>query len=230
MRVLLSLLAGSLLFGQEGITSATKPSIRAHGSASVSLKPDQVRIDIGVTTQAGTAQAAASANAKKVSDVIAELKKVVGSNGEIQTSDYSLHPNYTRPKEREAPVISGYTANNTVRVVYDNVDEAGKLIDAATKVGANAIQGIQFTLKDESVARAQALSEASQNARKSAEAMAKSLGLKVVRVMRVEDSAPPTVYPVREAMMMRADAAATPVEAGSVRVQANVMVTLEVAQ
>lgn len=206
------------------------PTVRANGAATVSLKPDQVRIEIGVTSQAATAQAAATANAKQVSDVITELKKTVGSQGEIQTANYSLHPNHSYPKER-APVITGYTATNTVRVISDDVENAGKLIDAATKVGANNIQGIHFTLKDESSAKAQALQQAAKVARSNAEAMASALGMKIQRVIRIEDGAPPTVFPVaREAMMMRADAASTPVESGSVRVQANVTVTAEVGR
>ena len=68
-------------------------------------------------------------------------------------------------------------------------------------------------------------------ARSNAEAMASALGMKIQRVIRIEDGAPPTVFPVaREAMMMRADAASTPVESGSVRVQANVTVTAEVGR
>lgn len=96
----------------------------------VSVKPDRVKIDIGVVTQAATAQTAASQNAGQVQAVIAKLRSVLGPKGDIRTINYSLAPNYQFLKDGQR-VMKGFTANNIVQVTSDDVEGVGKLIDAA---------------------------------------------------------------------------------------------------
>lgn len=208
-----------------------RTTVRAQGQAMLSHKPDRVRIEIGVTTQAPTAQGAATQNAKQVADVIATLKKELGPSAELQTTNYSLHPNYTHPRNGGTPVIAGYNAQNVVRVQMDDVASAGKIIDAATRTGANTVHGIQFLVKDEQGARSQVLGAAAKQARQNAEAMANALGLKVVRVLSVDDSQPVMVQPMRRMAEMAAQAAdvSTSIEPGSIEVRATATVTLEVA-
>lgn len=207
------------------------PSIRVSGESTVTVKPDQAEISIGVVTQATAAQTAAAQNAQKQDSVIAELKKLLGAGADIKTISYSLSPNFRYPKEGGQPTISGYTASNVVHVKTSDLMQVGKVIDLATGSGANTIQSLRFTLKDESGARAQALREASIKARSKAEAIASSLGLKIQRVLRVEEGGM-TPRPVMdygaELGQMRAQVAATPIEAGSIDVRATVTLTVEV--
>lgn len=207
-----------------------QPTVRATGSAILNVRPDQVRIDIGVVTQAATAQQASSDNARQFTAVMAELKKVVGSKGEIQTVSYGITPVYKYPKEGGTPTITGYNATNVVRVTSEDVDNAGRVIDAASRVGANAVRGIEFSLKDEKAVRAKALAEAARQARANAETIASGVGLKVLRILRLEDTNIPEVRPMEKVMMARAmaaDATSTPVESGSIRVEATVTVLAE---
>ena len=206
---------------------AMPPHIRSTGEATVSAKPDRARLQIGVTTEAANAQAAAADNARRSEAMIAALKRSLGSDAAIRTSGYSLNPDFRYPKPGEKPVLTGYTASNTVEVTTDDLANAGKLIDAATQAGANNVHGIEFLLKDEEPVRARALREAAGKARAAAEAMASALGLRVVRVLAAEEGGPQVIRPVR-AMAMAASAE-TPVEAGNVQVQATVTLTVEVA-
>jgi len=107
----------------------------------------------------------------------------------------------------------------------------GTVIDSATQAGANYVQGIQFTLRDQDVVRAQALREAATRARTEVDVLAATLGVKVVRVLSVEENSP-RVMPVRAYMggqrAMATAAAPTPVEAGTLDVSANVVLTVEV--
>lgn len=229
MKIVAALALVSVLAAQDNNRPQSVPSVRAQGSAVATAKPDQVRIDIGVLTQGKTAQVAGAANATQFTEVVNTLKKVSGAGADIQTVSYSVQPNYKYPKEGGTPSIAGYTAVNVVRVTTSAVEKAGEIIDAATGTGANTIRGIEFSVKDERALRAKALGEAARNARANAEAMATGLGLRITRVLRVEDTIEPPMRPVREMAMMRADAAQTPVEAGTIDVQATVFVTVEVA-
>lgn len=226
MKLAICALLGTLVFAAE------EPArVVARGEDSASAKPDQVKINIGVVTQAQTAAEAGSQNAKQSAAVIAELKQLVGATAEFQTSNYSLYPMYANPRAGSKPSITGYQANNTVEVKLKDVSAAGKVIDAATKSGANQIQGIQFSLRDEQKLRAEALAKAAVQARANAQALASAMGLRVIRLLKIEDGEPARVFPVRgEVMMMQkaADAAPTPVEPGDVQVRATVTVTAEV--
>ncbi|MFY9557861.1 MAG: SIMPL domain-containing protein [Blastocatellia bacterium] len=218
---------------QEPIDRTLHPSIRVTGDATVSVKPDQAEISIGVVTQAPTAQAAAAQNAQKQDSVISELRKTLGSNADIKTVSYSLNPNYRYPKEGGQPTIAGYTASNTVQIKTTNLEQVGKVIDIATGSGANNIQSLRFTLKDEAAARTQALREASTKARSKAEAIASALGLRIQRIVRVEEGGlsvrPVMEYAAADTAMLRQSTAPTPIESGSIEIRATVTLTVEVA-
>src|SRR4051794_38801773 len=70
------------------------PTVRAQGTATVTAKPDQIRVDVGVVTQAQTAQGASAANAKQFSEVVTAVKKLLGETTDVQTISYSVNPNY----------------------------------------------------------------------------------------------------------------------------------------
>lgn len=213
------------LFAQAG---TKKPEVRASGEATVSAQPDRAEIDIGVVTEAKSAQAAASKNAESTSAVITRIKALLGGSGSVRTLNYSLNPKYSYPQNSPA-VLDGYTANNTVKATIDDLSLVGKLIDASTGAGSNSINGIRFTLKNDETVRAEALKEAARKARASAEAIAQALGLRVVGVISAEAGGGASV--IHPQMMMAAKAAApTPIEAGPIDVNATVTVTLEVAQ
>jgi uncharacterized protein len=206
-------------------------SIRVTGDARVTAKPDRVQIDIGVTTRAALSQDAASQNAHAVDTVLAAVRKVAGPTAVLKTISYTLNPNYRyHPKEGE-PTIDGYTALNVVEVTLDDLGRIGAVIDAATQAGANRIQGIQFTLRDQDAVRAQALREAATRARAEVDVLATALGLKVLRVLTVEESSP-RVMPLRvyngAARAAAAEAAPTPVEAGTLDITADVTLSVEV--
>jgi len=201
------------------------PSVRASGEAEIQVKPDLAKLTIGVLTQAATAQAAAAQNATQLQTTLDKLRAVLATSGDIRTVGYSLTPNFQYPREG-APTITGYTASNTVEVTTSDLTGIGKVIDTVAQAGANRIQGIQFTLKDEGPARGQALRQAVREARANAEAMAEAMGLKPGRVLLLEQGTPAVIRPVFRAAATAASAP-TPVEPGNVEVHASVTLTLE---
>lgn len=224
------------------------PEIRVTADASIAAKPDRATIEIGVVTDAKTAQAAAAQNAKRVGAVISALRAVLpaadnesapgdtpppgaamASPAEITTVGYSLDPVYNRPKPGSNPVITSYSAANTVRVTTDDLAVVGRLIDGAMGAGANRINRLAFTLQDEQPLMMKALQQAAARAKGKAEAIAAALGVRIVRVLQVEENGPP-VRPVER--MLRFSAAApeetTPVESGTIDVTATVTLTVEV--
>jgi len=225
------LILQGLAFGQ----AVPPPSIQVSAEAVVTAKPDQAQMEIGVVTQGNNAQSTAQDNSQRVESTMAAIRKVLGDAGEIKTIGYSVHPNYRYLKEGGTPTIIGYTVSNVIRVTTSDLTVVGRLVDAATSSGANTIQQLQFTLRDEQAAQMQALREASTKAKAKAQAIAAALGLKIVRVLHADEQGA-VVRPLPERMLsMNAGVAGsiatpTPVETGSIEVRATVTLTVEVGQ
>jgi uncharacterized protein YggE len=217
---------------QESAGKAVPATIRVTGEATITAKPDQAEISLGVVTQAPTGQAATAQNAQKQDAVLAELRKVLGAGAEIKTISYSLSPNYRYPKEGGQPTISGYTASNVVEVKTSDLAQVGKVIDVATQSGANSVGALRFTLKDEEAALSQALRTAAIKARAKADALASALKVRIVRVLQVDEGGQPIRPIFAEAATLRATAQAappTPVEPGTIEVRATVTLVVEIA-
>jgi len=206
------------------------PSIRTLGEAVVTAKPDQAHIDIGVVTQGATAEAAASQNAAQTAAVIAALRAGGPGAPQIKTAGYSLEPVYVYPHPGGKSELQGYTARNTVAVTTGDLAGVGKLVDSATQAGANNIQQLQFTLRDEQAARTEALRLAVAKAMEKAQAMASALGLRVLRVLSVEEGTAPAIRPMMVEAMRAQAGAPTPIEAGSLEIRASVTLKVEIGK
>ena len=210
MRIIFAIVTAMLLSvatvnAQPAAERPRPPSITVNGEATIAAEPDQAQIDIGVTTQARSAPDASRENAERLARVLAEVKKLLGKGDEVKTSGYALNPQYRYPQGGK-PEIVGYTANNIVRIKTGKLDEVGKLIDAAMQAGANNINRLMFTLKDEDAARLDALRQASAKAKAKAEAIAVSLGLKVSRITAVTEGERSFQPIYRQAPMARGEA------------------------
>lgn len=199
-------------------------SITAVGSASVSVTPDMARVDVGVATQAATAQDATQQNATQAGAVITALQTLLGANASIKTISYSVSPVYNNPPAGQSSMIIGYMVTNIVEATLTDLTLVGNAIDTAIQSGANRVQGISFGIQDNTASVAQALKLAASRARSQADAIASGLNLHTGSVLRasegVNTSNPVTLAPT-------AGVATTPIETGMVVVQASV--TLEVA-
>jgi uncharacterized protein YggE len=236
MRQLSALLAvlaflPSVALAQQADRRPTVPSVTANGEAVITMEPDQAQIDIGVVTQARSAPDAAKENAEKLAHVMSQVKKLLGKGDEVKTASYSLNPNYRYPQGGK-PEIVGYTATNVLQIKTGSLENVGKLIDAAMQSGANTIQRLIFTLKDEQSAQLQALRLASTKAKAKAEAMANALGLKIIKILSVtegERGVRPIMMPQPRVTQMDAQVATpTPVEPGTIEVRSSVTLTAEV--
>jgi uncharacterized protein YggE len=225
------LLLASSAWAQQERNRPRPPAITVTGEALISAEPDQAQLDIGVVTQARTAPEASKENAERLTRVLSEIKKILGKGDEVKTSGYSLTPVYRYPQGGK-PEIVGYNASNTIRIKTTNLDLVGRLIDSAMQAGANNINRLVFTLKDEQAAQLEALRAASAKAKTKAEAIAAALGLKVVKITSVTEGER-AIQPIfRQVTALRAEAAPaqTPVEPGTVEVRSTVSMTVEVAQ
>ena len=186
-----------------------------------------------VVTQNASASEAQAENASKTDAVVRAVRAAAGAGAEVRTSGYSLQPQYAY-REGAPPTITSYIARNAVTVTMGELNRVGAVIDAASRAGANSVDGLSFTLRNDAQARQRALSEATREALSKARTVATTLGGSVVRVVEVQEAGafrpPVPVYTAeygRAAGTMQA-ATPTPVEPGSLEIRAQVQLVAEV--
>lgn len=204
------------------------------GDALVQARPDTAMISVAVVTQAQTARAAQAENARRSEAMVRALKAAAGAGAEVETSGYSLQPQYNY-REGQTPLIRGYEARNVVMVTLGDLSKVGPVIDAATAAGANNIDNLSFTLRRDEPARDQALAAATREALRKAQVMAVAVGGRVGRIVEVQEASvgrPVPIYAdaVRAGGMVTSERmqAKTPVEIGSLDIRAQVQLVAEI--
>ncbi len=207
--------------------AGTRLDVSATGE--VTRVPDVAIISAGVVSRATTATAALQDSANRMSQVLAALKHAGVADRDIQTSNVSLNPEYRYP-ENQSPQLTGYTATNQLTIRFRDIKSSGKILDALVGVGANQINGPNLTIDKPEAALDEARAKAIATGRARAELYARSLGLRVARVVSVSESGgyavPPPAPPV-PMMMGRAESAPTNIEPGEQKLQVSVAMTFE---
>jgi uncharacterized protein len=212
---------------------STLLQVSAEGTAT--RKPDVAVFTAGVSSTGKTASEALSANSADMTKVIAALKRSGIAERDIQTSNLSLNPVYAdnsrqpSPMAQQMPRIIGYQASNMVTVKQRNLDEFGKVIDTLVAAGANQVNGPSFSIDEPESALDEARTAAVKKARQRAELYAGATGLKVGRLLSIDEAGGFSPRPMPMARMVSMDAAqaAPPVAAGEVGLTANVTVMFE---
>lgn len=203
-------------------------SVSAEGSSEA--RPDLAVINLGVTTDGQTAQAALQENARRMTALTQALRRAGIAERDIQTSNVSVYPQQ-QYRENQAPLITGYQANNTVTAKVRNVNNLGRVIDAAVGAGGNTIHGVSFSHANPDAQLDLARRDAIAEARRRAELYANALGMRVVRIVAVQEGggySPP--FPVayeRAADVAMAPPPPTPVAPGQIETRVSVNVTFE---
>ena len=237
----LLLLAAALFIYRPAQSKYSRITVTGNSEAKVS--PDTAVITFSVVTQGKQALDAQQQNAKKSEAVKTAVEAITAdAMTEIKTSDYNLRPEQDHYSGK-MPKIVGYEVRNTVTVSIDKLDRVGSIIDAATAAGANSVEGIRFIVGEASPAQGEALALATKQAMAKAEAAARSLNGKIVRVVQsVEDGVPSQMVDAEYTGASNAAAnpafyggidmkprIATPVEAGQLTFRSKVVLVVEVA-
>ncbi|WP_017669422.1 SIMPL domain-containing protein [Sandarakinorhabdus sp. AAP62] len=197
-------------------------------SADVARAPDQLRLTAGVLTNGASAADAMAANSVRMNSVLAALKAAAIALRDVQTTGLSLSPQY-RYQPEQPPILTGYQARNSISIRTGKLGEAGRLVDAVIKAGANEVQGPEFTLANPDAALDEARTAAVAKARARAELYARAAGLKVKRIASISEGgamADPGPRPLMRSAMAEA-AAAPPVQPGELAMVASVTVSFE---
>jgi uncharacterized protein YggE len=222
------MLASGLQAPAAPVTSQNEaPVVVTTGEGVVKLAPDRLWVSIAAESRAKSPKEAQRANADAMKAVLDRLKTLGLPDDAIRTSGYDLQPEFDYANGKQS--LRGYLARNSVEVRVDDLTRAGDVLDAAVGSGATNVSGVRFDLKDRTAAEREALRNAVADARRRADSAAAGAGMRVDRVVRIEEHRAMPQEP-RPMMMTRqsmvADAAgAPPIVAGEIEVRVSVTLT-----
>ena len=236
------LLAAALALGTYAMTASAQNAPPQTGYAiptdgtllSVSAQaesrrvPDVATVSTGVVTRAADANAAMRANAEQMDKVMTAIRAAGIAERDTQTTGVNLNPDY-RYEENKAPIITGYQASNTVSIKVRDLSKLGKVLDALVASGANQVNGPNFEIDQPEAAYDEARQAALKKAQARAEMYAKSLGVKVRRIVSISEGAgfrPPVPMPMMAMARGKAEAD-TAISPGETALSANLDVVFE---
>ncbi|MBY2964509.1 SIMPL domain-containing protein [Rhizobium leguminosarum] len=230
----LPLAAAAPAFAQDA--KPREPVISVTGDGESSVAPDMAIVNLAVVKQAKTAREALDENNKAMNDVLAALKSGGIAERDLQTSGFSIQPQYNYPQpvdgQQQQPQLIGYQTINSVTVRLRDLAKLGAVIDQSVTLGINQGGEIQFTNDKPDAAIEEARKAAVADAIKRAKTLSEAAGVKLGRILEINENVPRAMpQPVYRATMMKEAAdAAVPVQGGENNYNVSVTVTFAIEQ
>lgn len=149
--------------------------VSATGNSKITAQPDEISVYINAQARNDSAQAAQNRAQEIREALVDELVKAGISREDIQLQSINVYEDYDWSAGSRSS--KGYIATEQVIVKSKNFSNVARIVDAAIVSGAQ-VNGINFELSQakQNEYKAQALQEASADARNKAESTAAGLG------------------------------------------------------
>lgn len=219
-------------------------TIVVSGNGEVMVIPDTASLTFSVIEEAKTVADAQAKATKKMNDIITALKGMGIEDKDIKTVGYNSYPKYeyntasaSLCREGYCPpgkqVLTGYEVSQTLSVKIRKTDTAGDVLTKVGTLGASNISGLEFVVDDMDKAKAEARDKAIAEAKEKADVLAKSLGVKLRRIVNFNESGDQPYYygmgGMESKVMNQADAVAAPMlPTGENKIMSNVSITYEI--
>lgn len=183
--IMMSLAAGVPAFAADTISAQhVEPEvIRVVGNGSIEVMPDKATVHMAVVTKSKTSRQAQIDNATLMTKLRAALvSKYQIADKDFRTTSFTVTP---ERNEENPQQILGYTVRHSVAVTVYFTDRIGELIDLAVASGANAVDHIQWGLKNQRQYELEALKLAMQDAQLRAQAIAEAAGRPITKILKI---------------------------------------------
>ncbi|MEK4427560.1 SIMPL domain-containing protein [Solibacillus sp. FSL K6-1523] len=196
------------------------------GNGEIVAQPEYVQIQLEVRTEGKDVSLAQQENAIIMNRVIDSLVALNIPREAIQTTVYTISPNYDYIEGRQE--LRGFEVQNAISVKITDISQAGTVIDTAIQNGANHVSAIQFKIEDSDAYYQQALNLALVNAIGKAKSMAETMHipLRLIPIEIIEEShnVTPIFY---KAVQMSNQEFITPIEQGRISINASVRIKFQ---
>lgn len=209
-------------------TNEKEHTISVSGTDFKNVDPNKAEIQFTISTKSASAAEAQSKNAEIFDRSKQELLHLGFEEKDIETTYFSVGPEYQyNPKTGESTII-GYKADHSVKLTTNDIQSVGKVLDTITSSGVDKIDYIQFGLDDaaQSSVKQELISGAVNNAYEKASAMASSTHTMIKGVSAVTENSydyPPIRFSADQLEMTKsASPASTELSPGQIKVTVSV--------
>jgi uncharacterized protein len=157
----------------EGIEN--KKLIKVNGEGMVTVAPNQASATIGVITEGKDLTLVQKENTETISRTITILNSFNIPPKNIQTFDYQVNTEYDYVDGKQ--IFRGYRVTNLLKVIIDDVNQLGAIINRVIEAGANYVSNVQFSVSNPNPYYLQALKIALRNAHEKAEVIVEVLNV-----------------------------------------------------
>jgi uncharacterized protein YggE len=219
--IALSVLASTI--GTQFAQAATPNRyISVSSTGTVKVTPDAVRLNASASAIAKVSKEALT-NANIAAD---KFRTAILANGidkkYLASTTLTVYPEYNYTQET-GNVLTGYRASQSFEVVIRNAAKAGEIVDAVVAGAGDAlyINGVTPFVYDNTKATEAARISAVKNAKAKATSYAKLLGVKIGKVIWLQESSAPSSIPI-SMVQAKSDAGATQIDLGEQDVSVSV--------
>lgn len=214
----------ALIIGLALLTPRQSDYINVGGQSEVTIMPDKAVLSFTLTTLEPTADEAQVADTTAMQQIQKALIAQGIDAGNIQTSSYSLNKRVDWTEN--GSVDRGYELSHTLQVTT-NVSDAAKTIQTAVGAGANGVDQVNFLITQaaQDAAVTEAMRQASLNAEQKAQQVTSSMGVRLDRVLKIEEGGwwiVPSTEPSNDANEIPAQYAGNVISPQLMAVQGNV--------
>jgi hypothetical protein len=182
-----------------GICSYTKTqnhrAVNVSGQGIVKVQPDTLTISFSVQERADTAREAQTKIDEMTRNFVEAIQSIGVERRSIQTSNYSVWPNYYREPTSSRQMSDGFQASQQITVVLTQegygaefVGLGERVISLAPTFGNVLINGSNFTVTNKAKGENDARNLAIAAAKQKAEQLAKGADAKLGRVHFISES------------------------------------------
>ena len=205
----------------------------------VIAKPDIAKVSFSVITQGTQVTAVQAENNQKMQKVIDFVKKQGVTDKDIQTTNYSLNPQYDYTWCRKSkddtrycsPKIIGYELTQSVEAKIRDFNKINIIIGGLSDAGANQISNISFSLDEPEDYKNQSRIEALKKIEKRAQLLSKETSLKLGKIMSVSESgiSPSSIYQnLKASAGLEEVSVPAPIETGTQEITVTLTVSYEI--
>jgi len=228
VRTVAALSIAIALLGAAGLSTPANAAdtryITISATGSTNVVPDAVRITATVSVIGKTSKEALAAASTTASAVRKALIANKIATKDVATQSVSVFPEYTYPANG-TPVLSGYRASQSFDITVRAASTAGAVVDSIVDAGGDNLQvnsASPFVL-DNDKATETARASAVARAKAKANSYAKLLGVKLGKVIYLDETSTPAPFPIYSATA-KAEDSATQIDLGEQKVTVSVTV------
>ena len=204
------------------------------GHGQVTAEPDLAIINAGIQTRSQRVHEANHEATQAMHQVMSTLKKYAVEDKQIQTTLFSINPEYSWNNKLDRQELVGYVVDNNISIKIYDLEQLGTIVNEIAHGGGDAVRinGVNFSIDDTRPLSAKARGIAVQDALYKAQQFATLTGVTVgtlISISEISETTPQLDIGYIRASMSDASLENTPISLGELSVSVNIEATFSIS-